>query len=158
MTAEQTDTRPYRPCAGVVLTNAEGRIFAGQRAETTEPAWQMPQGGIDDGETPLDAAYRELEEETGVGREHVSFVQQSVNWLTYDFPEGMTKARFNNRFRGQSQMWVEFRLEAPDSVINLNHKDVEFSAWKWMRKRDILTVIVPFKRRIYKAVFKEFSL
>lgn len=152
------DARPYRPCAGVVLTNAEGRIFMGQRAGMDTPAWQMPQGGIDDGESPLEAAYRELEEETGVARAHVSFVQQTADWLSYDFPSDMTGVRFNNKYRGQTQMWVEFRLEAPDSVINLNHKDVEFSAWKWMSKRDILTVIVPFKRRIYKAVFKEFSL
>jgi putative (di)nucleoside polyphosphate hydrolase len=151
-------TLPYRPCAGVVLTNAEGRIFAGQRAESETPAWQMPQGGIDDGESPLDAAYRELEEETGVMREHVSFVQQTADWHTYDFPADMKKTRFKDQFRGQTQMWVEFRLDAPDSVINLNHQDVEFSEWKWMSKRDILTVIVPFKRRIYKAVFKEFSL
>lgn len=158
MSAQEAVTLPYRPCVGVVLTNAEGRIFAGQRANSTEPAWQMPQGGIDEGEAPLDAAYRELEEETGVGREHVSFVQQSSDWLPYDFPSELQLGRWKDRFRGQTQMWVEFRLDAPDSVINLNHHDVEFSEWKWMSKRDILTAIVPFKRRTYKAVFKEFSL
>lgn len=122
------------------------------------PAWQMPQGGIDEGEDPLDAAYRELEEETGVGRGHVSFVQQTAGWLDYDFPPDLQLGRWKDRFRGQTQMWVEFRLEAPDSVINLTHDDVEFSDWRWMTKRDLLTAIVPFKRAIYKAVLREFAL
>ncbi|MBY4894445.1 RNA pyrophosphohydrolase [Rhodobacteraceae bacterium N5(2021)] len=152
-----SDPLPYRPCVGVVLTNADGRIFAGQRANMDTPAWQMPQGGIDEGEDPLAAAYRELEEETGVGRDHVTFVQQTADWLAYDFPDELPM-RWKEKYRGQTQMWVHFRLDAPDSVINLNHKDVEFSAWRWMTKREILTVIVPFKRAIYKAVLKEFAL
>ena len=158
LTPEQAAQLPYRPCVGVVLTNAEGRIFAGQRADMTAPAWQMPQGGVDPGEEPLDAAYRELEEETGVGRDHVSLVQQTAEWLTYDLPLDVIPNRWGGRFRGQAQMWVEFRLDAPDSVIDLTHKDEEFSAWRWMSKRDLLTVIVPFKRKIYKAVFREFAL
>lgn len=158
MTPEEASKLPYRPCVGIVLTNAEGRIFAGQRADMTDPAWQMPQGGVDEGESPLDAAYRELEEETGVGRGHVSYVQQTAQPLLYDLPLDVIPTRWGGRFRGQAQVWVEFRLDAPDSTINLTHKDVEFSAWRWMSKRDLLTVIVPFKRAIYKAVFKEFAL
>ena len=158
MTPEEAAKLPYRPCVGVVLTNADGRIFAGQRADMTEPAWQMPQGGVDEGEDPLDAAYRELEEETGVGRNHVSFVQKTADWVRYDLPLDVIPNRWNGRFRGQAQMWVEFRLEAPDSVINLTHQDEEFSAWRWMTKRDLLTAIVPFKRGIYKTVLREFAL
>lgn len=157
MTSSGAENLPYRPCAGVVLTNADGRIFAGQRAGMDTPAWQMPQGGIDEGETPLDAAYRELEEETGVTREHVSFVQMTADWLSYDFPPEM-QMRWKSKYRGQTQKWVEFRLEAPDSVIDLTHQDEEFSAWKWMTRRDLLTAIVPFKRAIYKAVLREFTL
>lgn len=148
---------PYRPCAGVVLTNADGRIFAGQRAAMDTPAWQMPQGGIDEGEDPIDAAYRELQEETGVGREHVTFIQETADWLAYDFPPDLA-IRWKTKFRGQTQKWIHVRLDAPDSVINLTYKDVEFSDWRWMTKREILTVIVPFKRGIYKAIFKEFGL
>ncbi|UWQ95966.1 RNA pyrophosphohydrolase [Rhodobacteraceae bacterium M385] len=149
---------PYRPCAGVVLTNADGRIFAGQRAGIDTPAWQMPQGGLDEGEDPVDAAYRELEEETGVGRDHVTFIGKTSDWLTYDFPPELALGRWKDKYRGQAQMWVHVRLDAPDSVINLNHKDVEFSDWRWMTKREILTVIVPFKRGIYKAVLKELGI
>lgn len=152
------DALPYRPCAGVVLTNAQGLIFAGQRAGIDVPAWQMPQGGIDEGEAPLAAAYRELREETGVGTEHVSLVAQTQDWLTYDFPPELAVGRWKDRFRGQKQKWVHFRLEAPDTVINLEFEDVEFSAWRWMSAPELLDLIVPFKRDIYVRVFAEFGL
>lgn len=158
MTPDEAAKLPYRPCVGVVLTNAQGRIFAGQRADMDTPAWQMPQGGVDEGETPLDAAYRELEEETGVRPAQVSFIRETADWLRYDLPLDVIPNRWGGKFRGQKQKWAQFRLDAPDDVIDLTYKDVEFSDWRWMSAEEILTAIVPFKRDIYEAVFKEFDL
>lgn len=158
LTPEEAAKLPYRPCVGVVLTNADGRIFAGQRADMDAPAWQMPQGGVDEGESPLDAAYRELREETGVARSDVSFVAQTEDWLRYDLPIEVIPTRWGGRFRGQAQMWVQLRLEAADSVIDLTYKDVEFREWRWMEAAELLATIVPFKRDIYAAVFAEFGL
>lgn len=156
MTPEDIARLPYRPCVGVVLTHADGRVFAGQRADLDIPAWQMPQGGIDKDETPADAALRELWEETGVGRDHVRWVAETAEWLPYDLPPEMLPYR--GKYRGQTQKWVRFELTAPDSVIDLTHQDVEFSDWRWMTGAEMLDVIVPFKRDIYAAVLGEFGL
>lgn len=158
MTPEEVARLPYRPCVGVVLTNREGRVFAGQRADMASPAWQMPQGGIDEGESALEAAYRELREETGVAAEHVHLVSETAEWLPYDLPIEVVPTRWKGKYRGQTQKWVQFRLDAPDSVIDLAHEDIEFSDWRWMDGAELLDLIVPFKRPIYEAVLTEFSL
>jgi putative (di)nucleoside polyphosphate hydrolase len=158
MTPEEIARLPYRPCVGVVLTHADGRVFAGQRADMKTPAWQMPQGGMDAGETPLDAAYRELEEETGVGRAHVQLIAETADWHRYDLPYDVVPTRWKGKYRGQAQKWVRFELVAPDDVIDLTHKDVEFSDWRWMDGAELLDLIVPFKRPIYAAVLAEFGL
>lgn len=150
--------KPYRPCVGVVLTNGLGGVFAGQRADCVEPAWQMPQGGIDEGESVTQAAFRELREETGVQPEHVTLLGETRDWHAYDFPADMGKKRFAQKFRGQTQKWVLMRLEADASVINLAYEDVEFSDWRWMNAAELLDLIVAFKRPIYEAVLAEFDL
>lgn len=158
MTPEEVERLPYRPCVGVVLSNAEGHVFIGQRADMDTPAWQMPQGGIDDGETPLEAAYRELQEETGVAPEHVQLIAETADWHAYDLPLEVVPKRWKGRFRGQTQKWVHFRLLAPDTVIDLTFKDVEFSDWRWADGATALALIVPFKRPIYETMLKEFGL
>lgn len=156
MTPEEIAALPYRPCVGVVLTDGRGRVFAGQRADMATPAWQMPQGGIDDGETPVEAALRELHEETGVDSGNVTVLGETADWLPYDLPEKVLPYR--GKYRGQTQKWVLVRLDAGDEVIDLAHHDVEFSAWRWMTGADLLDAIVPFKRGIYEAVLGEFGL
>ncbi|PWK61681.1 RNA pyrophosphohydrolase [Roseicyclus mahoneyensis] len=156
MTPEDIARLPYRPCVGVVLMHPDGRVFAGQRSDMETPAWQMPQGGIDAGETPVDAALRELREETGVKKRHVTVLDETAEWLPYDLPAEVLPYR--GKFRGQTQKWVLMRLDAGDEVIDLSHEDVEFSDWRWMTGAELLSLIVPFKRPIYAAVLGEFGL
>jgi putative (di)nucleoside polyphosphate hydrolase len=158
MTPDEIAALPYRPCVGVVLINADGLVFAGQRADMETPAWQMPQGGVDKGETSKAAAFRELREETGVAAHHVTLLGQTADWLPYDLPPEVVPKRWGGKYRGQKQMWYLMRLDTGDEVINLTYKDVEFSQWRWMTGQDLLNVIVPFKRPIYEAVLTEFGL
>lgn len=120
------------------------------------PAWQMPQGGIDEGETPVEAALRELREETGVQTRHVTVLGETAGWLPYDLPPEVLPYR--GKYRGQTQKWVLMRLDAGDEVIDLAHEDVEFSDWRWMRGAELMSLIVPFKRPVYEAVLTEFGL
>ena len=155
MTPEEIAALPYRLCVGVVLTDGRGRVFAGQRADMDMPAWQMPQGGIDAGETPSDAALRELREETGVKKGHVTVLAETADWLPYDLP--LEVLPYRGKYRGQTQKWVLVRLEAGDDVVDLTHEDEEFSAWRWMTGTELVEAIVPFKRPIYAAVLREFG-
>jgi putative (di)nucleoside polyphosphate hydrolase len=156
VTPEEIARLPYRPCVGVVLTDGRGHVFAGQRSDMADPAWQMPQGGIDAGETPVDAALRELREETGVKKRHVTVLGETAEWHPYDLPAEVLPYR--GKYRGQTQKWVLMRLDAGDDVIDLSHEDVEFSDWRWMTGAELLALIVPFKRPIYQAVLTEFGL
>jgi putative (di)nucleoside polyphosphate hydrolase len=152
----------YRPCVGVALFNQDGLVFLGRRRDVPEDAgegrvWQMPQGGIDPGETPYEAALRELEEEAGV--HSVSLLGESAGWLRYDLPGELAGEAWGGRWRGQQQKWLALRFQGEDSEIDIERPGghaPEFAAWRWERLERAPELVVPFKRRVYEQVAAEF--
>ena len=144
----------YRPCVGIFLLNRENGIFVGERLDTPE-AWQMPQGGIDEGETPLDAARRELTEETGITAAELLAIDDS--WLTYDVPDAIRKNAWGGIYRGQAQIWAAFRFTGSEKDIQIQGEHAEFSRWKWTNPEDLIAEIVDFKRPVYEQVLKNFA-
>jgi putative (di)nucleoside polyphosphate hydrolase len=154
---------PYRPCVGVMLVNAHGLAFVGRRIDTRgQPDeggvyWQMPQGGIDEGEDLREAALRELWEETGVEEHHVTLLAQTREELLYDLPDDLIGKLWKGRYRGQRQHWVLARFNGADADIHLErHDPPEFHDWKWVDPLSLPDLIVPFKKRVYRAVLDEF--
>jgi len=146
---------PYRPCAGVMLLNDRGEVFVGQRVDTTAEAWQMPQGGIDEGESPREAAYRELEEE--IGTANAEILAETGDWLIYDLPDHLVGKVWKGRYRGQKQKWFAMRFLGRDSDIDLDKHHREFSEWRWVPADELPDLIVPFKRPIYEQLLAEFG-
>lgn len=156
MTPEDISRLPYRPCVGVMLINSAGRVFVGERIDTPG-AWQMPQGGIDPGESVQQAGLRELWEETGVRASPAQVEAETPEWVTYDLPHDLVPKLWKGRFRGQKQKWVLIRHHGRDSDIVIDGPHPEFSRWKWVRPEDVLAQIVPFKRGVYEAVLEAFD-
>jgi putative (di)nucleoside polyphosphate hydrolase len=148
------DDLPFRPCVGVMLLNAEGLVFVGRRIDQTMEGWQMPQGGIDGDETPVEAAHRELEEEIGTAK--VELLREMDEWLTYDLPSHLLGVALHGRYRGQKQKWMAMRFLGKDSDINIRTANPEFAAWKWLAVEALPRLIVPFKRDTYEKVIAEF--
>jgi putative (di)nucleoside polyphosphate hydrolase len=147
---------PYRPCAGVMLVNRDGRVFVGQRMDSTLEAWQMPQGGIDPGEEALTAAIRELGEETGVAPDKVTLIAEAPGEFTYDLPPELIGKVWKGRWRGQTQRWFLFHFLGEDADIDIATEHQEFRAWRWIDPADLPRLIVPFKRALYEAVLAAF--
>lgn len=146
---------PYRPCVGIMLLDGRGRVFVARRIDTSAEAWQMPQGGIDPEETPVQAAWREMEEE--IGTSAATLLAESRDWLRYDLPHALVPRVWRGRFRGQEQKWFAFRFDGRDEDINLQTAHPEFHAWKWIERAELPRLIVPFKRAIYQQVIDEFA-
>ena len=157
MTPDQIANLPYRPCVGVMLLNAQGLVFVGQRNDRFGDAWQMPQGGVEQGEEVRDAALRELWEETGVTRDLVRIVDRTPDWLTYDLPYDIVPKIWKGRYRGQKQIWFLMRFLGRDDQVNIFTAHPEFTKWRWLETDQLVDCIVPFKRAIYRQVVQAFS-
>lgn len=147
---------PYRPAAAVMLINEHNRVWVGQRMDSTLEAWQMPQGGLDDGEDPQAGALRELEEETGIASDLVEIIARSRQELLYDLPDDLIGKLWKGRYRGQRQYWFLARFLGSDADVRLETAEPEFRAWRWVEPRDLPHLIVPFKRKLYESVLAEF--
>ena len=161
MTPEDILKLPYRPCVGIMLINRDGLIWSGRRIDNPskdgQNAWQMPQGGIDKGEDPRDAALRELQEETSVPASEAEILAEMADWVPYDLPVEIVPKLWNGKYRGQMQKWFAMRFEGSDDLINIETEMPEFSHWAWMHSSDLINKIVPFKRHTYEQVFAEFA-
>ena len=146
--------RPYRPCVGIMLINRDNLVLVAQRIDQVAEAWQMPQGGVDEGETPRQAALRELKEEIGTDRAKI--IAETEEWVHYDLPRDLADKVWNGRFRGQTQKWFAMRFLGNDSDINLATARPEFIEWKWTHLNSLIDVAVSFKRDNYAQVVAEF--
>ncbi len=147
--------RPYRRGVGIMLLDRQGMVLVARRIDMPSDAWQMPQGGIDKGETPQAAAWREMEEEIGTAK--AELLAESRQWLRYDLPDDLAPGLWGGRYRGQEQKWFAFRFTGTDSDIRIDTEKPEFSHWRWAAMATLPDIIVPFKRRLYLDLVAEFG-
>jgi putative (di)nucleoside polyphosphate hydrolase len=164
MAKDKYDTLPYRACVGMMVLNRDGHVFIGRRLGGPEHldathSWQMPQGGVDEGEDLYHAALRELQEETSI--HSVAKLGEIGEWLSYDIPRQIAGKAWKGKYRGQKQKWYAFRFTGNEKEINILHPvgghKPEFLEWRWEPMRNLPSLIVPFKRGVYEQVVKEFS-
>jgi putative (di)nucleoside polyphosphate hydrolase len=155
--AEECARLPLRPCVGIMLINARGEVFVGQRVDRDDDAWQMPQGGIDKGESPRRAALRELKEEVGLDAAEVEILAETRDWFSYDLPPRLVPKVWGGKYRGQKQKWFLMRFSGSDEAIDLDYHHREFSTWQWVPAERLPELIVAFKRPIYERLLEEFA-
>ena len=146
---------PLRLGVGIALLNHENKVFVGKRIDNPKKYWQMPQGGIDKNESFVEAAKRELEEETGV--KTIKILKEFDGWLIYDLPKNLIDKIWKGRYRGQKQKWFIIKFLGKNNEINIRTKNPEFLDWKWIDPSDLPKVVVNFKSNIYKKLAKELT-
>ena len=142
--------RPYRPCVGLMVFNYLGNVFSGQRLDNPNNAWQLPQGGINEGESPIDAAFRELEEETSI--RSVNYVAEYPEWLNYEVPDYLANNLWEGKYRGQTQKWILLYFNGLDNEINIDTLNPEFKNWLWMNPIELSSKAIYFKKNVYKKI------
>jgi putative (di)nucleoside polyphosphate hydrolase len=152
-----TDDHLYRRGVGVMLINRQNQVWVGARIDNPDDAWQMPQGGVDEGEEPWVTALRELEEETGIAPELVELVAQCPERLRYDLPEEWRPRLWGGKWRGQEQDWFLVRFLGRDEDVNIATAHPEFRAWRWVEPAELPDLIVPFKRPLYQQLLERFA-
>jgi putative (di)nucleoside polyphosphate hydrolase len=149
---ESLNTLLYRPGVGIMLLNRNNRVLVGRRRKHERATWQMPQGGIDPGESPRSAALRELKEEMGTN--NVEVLAESQEWVCYDLPENLVGKAWNGKWRGQRQKWFAMRFKGSEAEIKVDRN--EFDDWKWVRLKELTEIVVPHKRQLYLRILAEF--
>lgn len=145
----------YRRCVGVMLFNRDGHVLVGQRLDRMVEAWQMPQGGVDDGEAPDAAVLREMREE--IGTDNAKIITGTADWLAYDLPKDLQGKLWKGKYRGQIQKWYLMKFLGSDSDIDINTEHPEFRNWRWCPVDELVALAVPFKRGIYSEVIRRFG-
>ncbi|MCT4635995.1 MAG: RNA pyrophosphohydrolase [Rickettsiales bacterium] len=145
---------PYRPGVGIMIINDKFEVFVGKRIDSKTEAWQMPQGGIDDGEVPRGAVLREMKEE--IGTDNAEILAETKQWYHYDLPFYLISKLWNGRYRGQRQKWFLLKYLGKDKDIKIDNEHPEFASWKWVKMEELPQIIVPFKKKLYISVIEEF--
>ena len=152
---KKKDEIPLRIGVGIALLNDSNEVFVGKRIDNPEDFWQMPQGGVDKNENFLDAAKRELEEETGI--KNVKLIKEIEGWIIYDLPKNLLGKIWKGKYRGQKQKWFIMKFLGSNNEININTKEPEFLDWKWIKPSKLPEVVINFKINIYKKISKKLS-
>lgn len=147
--------RSYRPCVGMMILNNRNDVFVARRIDSSRDAWQMPQGGIDQDESPEEAAFRELQEEIGTNK--VKILAKTKKQYTYNFPRDLREKLWNGQYRGQRQTWFLMRYLGSEQDINIKTKNPEFNEWKWIQMSELINIVIPFKKKVYEKIILEFQ-